>query len=265
MSDSDSKAVIQSENDGDLLKRYEDLILRKSALQKECFQLDREYMRVFGELIMAIFRMQLECARKKKTIEFCQVAKNHGQEPDQKKLEDFVTWETYKLQEHFQQLKEDYKNSQSMGTVTEAELVEIRQTYHRLAKLIHPDLHPELEEKLLEPWNQIVTAYKCNDLESLKELEALVAIELADADDDEVNIVIPNIKKKIKKIESEVAEIMSKDPYQYKTLLMNKKAVEEKKTSMQAELDNYKLYRDQLDALLEGVLPEGMIIVWDVG
>ena len=30
-------------------ERYEELLLRKSALRKECFQLEREYTRVFGE------------------------------------------------------------------------------------------------------------------------------------------------------------------------------------------------------------------------
>ena len=244
--------------------RYEKLILRKSALQKECFQLEQEYIRVFGEDITNLFHLQLECARKKKTIEFCQMARNRGQEPDTKQLEDYIAKETAELQAHFQQLKEAYENSQRAGTVTEAELVEIRQTYHRLAKLIHPDLHPELEDKLLESWNQIVLAYKCNDLESLKELEVVVVAALAEVTREVISIEIPDLEERIQKLEAEIAEIMSKDPYQYKLLLANSDAVNQKKASLQSEIDDYKLYRELLDDMLPKVLPEGMIIVWDV-
>ena len=263
MSANGSHSMVSSGKGSDLFERYEELILRKSALQKECFQLEQEYLRIFGKDIMALYHMQLECARKKKTIEFCQIARNHGQEPDEKQLESFIAAETAELKEHFQQLREAYENSKVTGEVTEAEFLEIRQIYHRLVKLIHPDLHPELEDKLFDKWNQIVMAYKCNDLGNLRELEVLVAAALAEVSGKEISIDIPDIKEKIKKLEAEIVNIMSKTPYQYKFLLTNPNAVNEKKESLKSELKNYELYSKQLDRLLEDVLPEGMIIVWN--
>ena len=52
--------MVSSGKGSDLFERYEELILRKSALQKECFQLEQEYLRIFGKDIMALYHMQLE-------------------------------------------------------------------------------------------------------------------------------------------------------------------------------------------------------------
>ena len=242
-------------------ERYEELVIRKNALQKECFQLEQEYIREFGEDTMAVYRLQLECARKKKTIEFCQMARNRGQEPDQNELGAFLARETAELQEHFQKLRDEYDSAKSTGTVTEAQLMDIRKTYRRLAKLIHPDLHPELGEAVLDLWNQITAAYTCNDLESLKELEVLVAaalVEVADA-----QIEIPDIEEKIAKIETDISEMMSRNPYQFKFLLEDEEAVKEKHRSLKEEEENFRLYSEQLDRILEEVLPAGTFIIWN--
>ncbi len=50
--------------------RYEELLMRRDAIKKEAFQYERAYVREFGDLILEIFQMKLECIRKKKTIEF---------------------------------------------------------------------------------------------------------------------------------------------------------------------------------------------------
>ena len=56
--------------------RYEELLMRRDAVKKEAFLLERAYVREFGDLILEIFQLKLECIKKKKTIEFCQRADN---------------------------------------------------------------------------------------------------------------------------------------------------------------------------------------------
>ena len=58
--------------------RYEELITRRDSLKKEAFQYHRAYIREFGDLILKVFRKKIECIQKKKTIEYCQAALNHG-------------------------------------------------------------------------------------------------------------------------------------------------------------------------------------------
>lgn len=246
-------------------ERYEELLLRRAALRKECFQLEQEYARLFGEALLKLYQLQIECAKKKKTIEFCQMAVNRGEEPDEGKLQDFIRKETRELEDHFQRLSEEYEVAKSAVKITEADVEKIRKIYRRTAKLLHPDLHPEVaeSEKLKDLWNQVSAAYACNDLKELEELEILVAAALAEAGGDEWKVEVPDLDKRISSLEAEISNITDTDPYQYKFFLNDPEAVEEKKKNLQGQIGEYETYAAKLDEILASVLPEGMMIVWD--
>ena len=253
-------------NTGDsAYERYEDLLIRRSALAKECLLLEQEYTRAFGEEILTLCRLQIECARKKKTIEFCQAALNRGEEPDEAALQEFIRQATRDLQSHFRQMAEEYESVKEVGMISEADLLKIRKIYRRTAKLLHPDLHPEVaeSEELQELWNQVSIAYACNDLKALEELEVLAAAALADRDGVEWKVDVPDLEDRIDELEKEIAGIMDRDPYQYKFLLEDPSAVEEKHRSLQEEIEQYRFYSARLDEKLAEVLPPGMIIIWD--
>ncbi len=245
--------------------RYEELLLKKSALRKECFQLEQEYIRVFGEKILRLNKLQIECAKKKKTIEFCQRAVNRGEEPDETALQDFIRQETRELQEHFRQMAEEYEAAKECTQISEAELSKIRKIYRRTAKLLHPDLHPEVaqSDELRDLWNRVSLAYACNDLKELEELEVLVAAALADHDGEGWRVEVPDLEARIASLESEIQGIKEKDPYQYKFLLEDPLAVVEKQQDLQGKISEYEAYAAKLDELLAAVLPDGMMIVWD--
>lgn len=247
------------------VKQYEELLLRKNDLKKECLQLEQEYVCVFGEDMLALFHMQLECAKKVKTIELCQRYLNHGQEPDLQELQSTLQKETETLREYLKQLQEEYEVAKSAETVTEADYIQIKSIFRRLVKRLHPDTHPEVNdsEKLQDLWNQVVTAYQRNQLEDLKELEVLVASALSEAGVGIVALEIPNLKGKIVKLEAEIREIMDHDPYQYKFLLEDPETVKMKKESLKAERQNYQEYSAALDEKLAAILPAGTVIIWE--
>ena len=245
--------------------RYEELLLRRAALRKECFQLEQAYTRVFGEAVLRLYRLQIRCAKKKKTIEFCRMSLNRGEEPDEEKLQEFIAQETRELQEHFQKMTKEYETAKSAVKITEADLSKIRTIYRRTAKLLHPDLHPEVaeSEELRDLWNQVSAAYACNDLKELEELEVLVAAALSDHGGDEWKVEVPDMESRIASLEAEIEGITGRDPYQYKFLLEDPLAVEDKKKDLQGKIGEYEKYAAQLDEILASVLPEGMIVVWD--
>ena len=245
--------------------RYEELLLRKAALGKECFLLEQEYVRVFGEDILELNRLKIECAKKKKTIEYCRIAVNRGEEPDEEKLYEFIEKETRELEEHFRKMAEEYETARSMVQLTEADLARIRKIYRRTAKLLHPDLHPEVaeSEELQDLWNRVSAAYACNDLKELEELEVLVTAALADGKGDEWKDEIPDLDERIAALETEISGIKETDPYQYKFLLDDPEAVQEKKDALKEQIGEYRAYAAQLEEILASVLPEGMIIIWD--
>ena len=246
------------------LSRYEKLLLLKNDLKKECFQLEQEYTREFGKEVLEIFRLQIECARKVKTIEFCQMYLNRGQDPDGEALQKYVQQETQELIDHLHAMQKTYKNAKDATEVSAEDLKTIKTMYRGIAKQIHPDIHPELAEveELQDLWNQVNIAYQCNDLEQLKELDLLISVTLAGLSEQKATLDIPDVEEKIKKLEWEIREIRSKDPYQYKNLFSKPELVKEKHLELQQQAEEYRQYSAQLDEKLSMILPEGSFLFW---
>ena len=246
--------------------RYEELINRRDNLKKEAFQYHAAYVREFGDLILEIFRKKIECIRKKKTIEYCQAALNHGKSVDQTQLQEYLEKEMEEFQAQLDDMVKEHEASLKSTTVTEKDLLEIKRIYHRLVKKIHPDINPSVatSEELMDLWHRAVICYNCNDLKGLQEVEVLVMTALENANLDEIDIDIPDIEEKIAELEEEIRTIMETDPYQYKYLLEDEKAVAEKKENLNAELRTYEDYSDQLDEILEGIIGSGVKITWQM-
>jgi hypothetical protein len=246
-------------------ERYEELILRRDNVRKEGFMYEMKYTEVFGKLIVAVFEEQLNCVRKKKTIEFCQTAVNHGKDIKQKELQAFVEAETKKLKDNLDDMVFEYETSKNSTQITEAEQLKIKKIYHKMVKMIHPDINPMVKDskELQDLWNRTVAAYNCNDLSMLQEVEVLAAkVMNSISGGHQIEIEIPNIEDKIVQIEDEIRKIMDADPYQYKFLLADREAVEDKKESLTQEFKTYQDYEKQLDVVLDGLLASGVKITW---
>jgi hypothetical protein len=244
--------------------RYEELINRRDELKKQAFQYHTEYVKMFGDLILELFRKKIECIRKKKTIEYCQAALNHGNNVDQEQLQAYLEKEMADFQAQLNNMVKEHEDALKSTTVTEKDMLEIKRIYHRLVKKIHPDINPAVtvSEELMDLWHRVSVAYSCNSLKDLQELEVLVMQALESVDLDYLDI--PNLEEKISDLEKEIMKIMETDPYQYKFLLADSKAVEAKKEDLKAELKTYEDYSRQLDEVLEGILGSGVKITWQM-
>lgn len=135
--------------------RYEELLLRRDNLKKEGYQLEIEYAREFGELIIAVFEEQIKCVKKKKTIEFCQAAANRGKSANQSELLAFIEKETEKLRSNLDDMIQEYESAKAATHITESDKVKIKQLYYKMVKQIHPDINPMVEnsEELKSLWH----------------------------------------------------------------------------------------------------------------
>lgn len=237
---------------------YESLLLRRDNLKKEAFEYDREYIRVFGDKILKVFEMKLSCIRKKKEISFCQTILNHGGIFDQEELEKFLEMELEEYNKQLEQMIKDNADAKKGELVSEIDMLEIKKTYRKLAKQIHPDINTKTSEhpELLDLWNRIVIAYDCNNLKDIKELEVLVAEAIESLGLGKIEIEIPDIYEKIAEIEAEIVRIRNTDPYMYKYILEDRNAIKEKNRELDEEYDSYKDYEAQLDELLNGIKGE---------
>ncbi|MBE5845043.1 MAG: J domain-containing protein [Butyrivibrio sp.] len=246
--------------------RYEELINRRDDLRKKAFQYQAAYVSIFGDLIIELFRKKIECIRKKKTIEYCQASLNHGKTVEQEKLQEYLEQEMADFNKQLDNMVKEHKASLASTVLTEIELSEIKRIYHRLVKMIHPDMNPSVakSEELMDLWNRVVVCYDCNDLTGLQELEVLVTKAVSAASLEEADIMIPNIEEKISDIEKQIRTIMETDPYQYKFLLDDKELVEKKRQELRCELKEYEEYSNQLDEVLEGIIGSGVKITWQM-
>ena len=244
--------------------RYEELLIRRDNLKKESFILQRQYVAEFGDLIIEIFEKKLECIKKKKTIEFCQRKLNYGKSIDQDELQAYLDEEMKEFQARLNDMIKDTESAKKREKVSEIDLIKIKKIYHKLVKLIHPDINPLTNENeaLYDLWQRIQIAYNCNDLKEMEELEVRVTTTLEQLGVGNLEIEIPNIDDKIAELEKEIVTIMETDPYQYKFILEDPKAVEEKKQSLREELKSYIEYSEQLDNILENLMTDGNSIVW---
>lgn len=244
--------------------RYEELLLERDNLKKEAFIMQRNYVAEFGDLILQVFEKKLECIRKKKTIEFAQAAVNHGKSVDQDELQTYLEKEMAAFQEQLDAMIDDTKSAKERERISEHDLLKIRRVYHKLVKLIHPDINPLTEENetLSDLWQRVQIAYNCNNLKDIEELEMLVTTSLDKMGVGVMEIDIPNIDDKISELEAEIIRIRETDPYMYKYLLEDPEAVAEKNKALKDELKSYEDYAAQLDAILEGLISNGVSFTW---
>ena len=102
--------------------------------------------------------------------------------------------------------------------------------------------------------DDFIKAYKANNLSRLEELQVLVNRAFSEKGLDQEAIVVNNIEEKIKKLEEEIDRILNTDPYNYKFLLSDNKAVEAKKEEFAETLEDYKSYKDNLAKIMMSII-----------
>lgn len=94
-------------------------------------------------------------------------------------------------------------------------------------------------------------AYEHNQLRDMEELDFQVRKYLEEKGNADIEIIIPDLGKKIRRTEEEIEIIINTEPYLYKLLLEDVEAVASKKEESRNEIELYKDYSKQLDEIIE--------------
>jgi len=137
----------------------------------------------------------------------------------------------------------------------------VKKLYYKLVRLIHPDMCSEEisnDELIKDYWQYIQEAYQNNDLFRLEDLELLVLGRLSELGIEVEEKEIVNLELKMDKVKKEIKEIKTTKPYTYKKLLENKEETLRKRKELKNERQNYQLYSDELDKILNEFVIERM-------
>lgn len=243
---------------------YETLLLARDRYRKEGELALKRYINIFGAQTVAVFRQKIICIEKKKILSRCLMALNRGESVDLKKVQQQIDIEMAEYRTELNAMIKDHEACKKLTFIPERDALRIRQLYRRIAKKLHPDLNPLTEQRgeLKELWQCSFTAYRCNDLAELEELAFLVDRALSELGQPEAKISIPDIDEKIRKLHEEIKEITTTDPYLYREIIDNADLIAEKKAELEAEMQEYKAYAEQLDRDLAQFIRDGGTFTW---
>ena len=243
---------------------YESLLMDRDRYRKEADNALRAYIREFGDQIAAVFKQKIACIERKKMLSYCLIYHNRGESVDLKKVNEQLQRDMSEYQQQLRDMIADNEACKNARRIPEHDLLKIKQIYRRIARKLHPDLNPltEQHEELMDLWRRNVTAYNCNDLKELEEIEVLVDKALEALGQGKKEISIPDIDFKIERIYEEIEKIRTTDPYLYRQLLEDPSLVKEKKQELENEFKEYKEYACQLDLQLKQFIVEGGTFTW---
>ena len=244
-------AIVKTEKTTEY-EEYELLLLRRDNLRKEAEQFHLNYLRVFGDLMTEVFQQKVECIRRKKIIAYCQKLANRGADINRADLDAYIEQVMAEYRTELEQMIRTVSAIKNSGKISSYDKKKVKEIYYRLVRLIHPDIRPELaqDEVIHDYWQRIVVAYRHNDIEELEELDVLVRTYLKQHNIEAGEISLSNIKERITAIEKEIQTIISTDPYQYRFILEDKNAVNDRKQELKDELKSFREYGEQLDEVI---------------
>lgn len=232
--------------------RYEELLLKKEALKKEAEEYRFQYDKIFGSLNNETYEARMDCTRKRKIISYCQSVISLGDTINKKELDAFVekAMEDYKSTLAYLLEGDEPKNKSDTPTAPSKKAKTI---YHRLAKLIHPDMNNDLKDDktVQDLWNRAVIANNSSNSYELEEIEVLLMKYLESIHKKHSDIEIPNVEEKIFDLNRDIQKIIHTNPYQYKYILNNEDNIDKKREELSKELNDYIRYNKELTKEIE--------------
>lgn len=243
---------------------YENLLLERDRYRKEAEFYLKAYIREFGDKTAEIFKVKIACIEKKKMIGFIQIYINRGESVNLNMMNEYIAKEMADYQKQLEIMIENNQLCRQMKTVPQDEILKIKKIYRETAKKLHPDINPltEENEQLKELWNRLVTAYRCNDLKEIEEVQILVNTALNSLGEGNIEINIPDIEEKITALKAEIEEIRTTNPYRYKHILEDNSLIKEKNRELDEELQEYIKYESELAEYLKQYIAEGGTFSW---
>ena len=249
------------------IQEYEELLLRRDQILKECDSIVIAYTREYGELVQRSFELKIDCIKSKKSIAYCQRQINRGLNIDSEAMNAMIGREMAAYYDELREIVDQNNRAKGAESIGEYRMQRAKKLYRRLAKKLHPDINTQTSENeiLRDLWTRIVFAYRMSDIEALEDLEAMVRKVMEDLGEDGFEYDTTNLNERIERLEAQIADILATEPYTYREILRDDEKRAAKKKELDREITEYEKYLTELTATLDKLLShKGVNIIWKI-
>ncbi len=219
---------------------YFNLLIRRENLIKEGDQIYIEYVKIFGELLIKRYEVLMEIAKLRKMISFCVKKRNYGENINGDELERYINLEMKIYEEELNNLIRTKKEADSCELISIYDSKKCKKLYYDIAKKIHPDLHPNITDEMLNIFNEAKEAYENDDLKTLERLYDMVLLL------NEEDAEIFDIDEKINNLNNEIDELIKEEPYILKYEFTPEEMKKENIMKFKDEIESSKVILEQL-------------------
>lgn len=238
------------------------LLLERDELQFViCKNIETAYMLELGSLEYKAYEAQCTFLRLKRKLELIQSKINRQEKIIISRIEDTLEEEfaeyKKKFDERINKMNEAIEHSKGRP-LTDEENKELKKTYRKIVKSLHPDLNPNITEGQRQLFENAVKAYKSGNLEMLRIIGEMVSEpDIIEKTVDAMTMLkenADNLEKMVSIIQQNIADIKSKYPYTMKDIVENKEKTEERRKEIESIFEQYNegisLYQAKIDELL---------------
>lgn len=207
-----------------------------------CENIKENYLLQFGDLEYQLLCTGVYYRRLKRKIEMIQAKINRQEIIDETLIDELLDVEFSHYANQLQKKREELAYAMEcseLETLTDEEVMELKELYRKIVKRVHPDANPNVTEEELHYFEQAVRAYKNGDLEGLRLVEHVLdsGKEIIEPSSlEEMKQTIQNLDCSIQTILKKMEFIKGRFPYTAKKLLEDKQAIEERKNQLSKEL-----------------------------
>ena len=225
-----------------MLAEIEDIFSRQNP------RIEVEWQLIIGSWENKLLEAQIDMRRAKRRYSLVQAKVNSGAPIDIREVEEQLDTELSDWMHQLDGAVERYERAVSAQErtvqITMAEADEQKRIFRILAKRLHPDLHPNLDESTRALFALAQMAYRQADLKMLKSLEVSTAHlsvgSQAPSSLEEAQATIDELQAQVDELQDRIEKIKQDHPYCLKEKLDDAAWVEEYVSQLKGEIEECK-------------------------